>query len=66
MGELAPPPRLVRNVNVLTCYVKRRTGPVSRRQVATSGAVVLFAWRAAHEGQHRGSSSHRCRRLSSG
>lgn len=45
----APTPRLAGWVNALTCYVERWPGPVSRRQVATSGAVMFVTWGAPME-----------------
>ncbi len=49
MGLLAPTPRLAGYVKALTCYGERWPGPISRRQVATSGAVVVVAWGAPME-----------------
>jgi AraC-like DNA-binding protein len=49
MGVLAPWPRLAGCVKALTCYGERWPGPVSRRQVATSGAVLFVTWGAPLE-----------------
>ncbi|MHB1712884.1 MAG: helix-turn-helix domain-containing protein [Acidimicrobiales bacterium] len=49
MGLLAPRPRLAGCVKALTCYGERWPAPVSRRQVATSGAVVFVTWGAPME-----------------
>jgi AraC-like DNA-binding protein len=57
MGVLAPSPRLAGYINALSCYGERWPGPVSRRQVATSGAVVFVTWGAPLEVSLGGSSS---------
>lgn len=44
MGRFAPSPGLAGHVKALTWYAERWPGPVSRRQVATSGAVVFVTW----------------------
>ncbi|MHB8290237.1 MAG: helix-turn-helix domain-containing protein [Acidimicrobiales bacterium] len=44
MGMFAPSPRLAGWVRTLTWYGERWPGPVSRRQVATSGAVLFVTW----------------------
>jgi AraC-like DNA-binding protein len=44
IGLRAPGPRLAGCVKALTCYVERWPGPVSRRQMATSGAVLFVTW----------------------
>ncbi len=49
MGVLAPAPHLAGYVKALTWYDERSPGPVSRRQVATSGAVVFVTWGAPME-----------------
>ncbi|MHB1774088.1 MAG: hypothetical protein ACYCST_20630, partial [Acidimicrobiales bacterium] len=49
MELFAPTPRLARCVKALTCYGERWPGPVSRRQVGTSGAVVFVTWGAPME-----------------
>ncbi|MHB8506944.1 MAG: DUF6597 domain-containing transcriptional factor, partial [Acidimicrobiales bacterium] len=49
MGMFAPSPRLAPWVKALTCYDERWPEPVSRRQVATSGAVVFVTWGAPIE-----------------
>ena len=49
MGVLAPAPDLAGYVKALTWYDERWPGPVSRRQVATSGAVVFVTWGAPME-----------------
>jgi AraC-like DNA-binding protein len=46
MGRFAPSPRLAPWVKALTCYDERWPEPVSRRQVATSGAVLFVTWGA--------------------
>jgi AraC-like DNA-binding protein len=46
MGVLAPSPRLALDVKALTCYGESWPEPVSRRQVATSGAVIFVTWGA--------------------
>lgn len=55
LGLCAPTPRLAGCVNALTCYGESWPGPVSRRQVATSGAVVFVTWGAPLEVLGRGS-----------
>ncbi|MHB8294641.1 MAG: helix-turn-helix domain-containing protein [Acidimicrobiales bacterium] len=57
MGLLAPSPRLAGCVKALTCYGERWPGPVSRRQVATSGAVIFLTRGAPLEVSLGGSSS---------
>ncbi len=49
MGVFAPAPHLAGYVKALTCYEERGPGRVSRRQVATSGAVVFVTWGAPME-----------------
>jgi AraC-like DNA-binding protein len=49
MGLFAPTPRLAGYVKALTCYGERWPAPVSRRHVATSGAVVFVTWGAPME-----------------
>jgi hypothetical protein len=44
MGVRAPGPRLAGCVKALTWYGERWPGPVSRRQAATSGAVLFVTW----------------------
>jgi AraC-like DNA-binding protein len=57
MGVLAPGPRLAGCVKALTWYVERWPGPVSRRQVATSGAVLFVTWGTPLEVSLGGASS---------
>jgi len=57
MGVLAPGPRLAGCVKALTWYVERWPGPVSRRQVATSGAVLFVTWGTPLEVSLGGNSS---------
>jgi AraC-like DNA-binding protein len=49
MSVFAPTPRLAGLVKALTCYSENWPAPVSRRQVATSGAVVFVTWGAPME-----------------
>jgi len=56
-GLLEPGPRLAGCVNALTWYGERWPGPVSRRQVATSGAVLFVTWGMPLEVRLGGSSS---------
>jgi AraC-like DNA-binding protein len=44
IGLRAPGPRLAGCVKALTCYGEHWPGPVSRRQMATSGAVLFVTW----------------------
>jgi len=57
IGMRAPDPRLAGCVKALTCYGERWPGPVSRRQMATSGAVLFVTWGAPLEVSLSGSSS---------
>jgi len=57
MGVLAPGPRLAGCVKALTWYGERWPGPVSRRQVATSGAVLFVTWGTPLEVSLGGNSS---------
>jgi AraC-like DNA-binding protein len=57
VGVLAPGPRLAGCVKALTWYGERWPGPVSRRQVATSGAVVFVTWGTPLEVSLGGTSS---------
>jgi AraC-like DNA-binding protein len=57
MGVLAPGPRLAGCVKALTWYSERWPGPVSRRQVATSGAVLFVTWGTPLEVSLGGNSS---------
>jgi hypothetical protein len=57
MGLFAPTARLAGCVKALTWYGERWAGPVSRRQVATSGAVVFVTWGAPLEVSLGGTSS---------
>jgi AraC-like DNA-binding protein len=57
LGARRPSPRLAGYVKALTCYQERWPGPVSRRQVATSGAVMFVTWDAPLQVTLGGSSS---------
>jgi AraC-like DNA-binding protein len=57
MGLFAPTARLAGCVKALTWYGERWPGPMSRRQVATSGAVVFVTWGAPLEVHLGGTSS---------
>lgn len=49
MDVLTPPPHLAGWVKALTFYGEHWPQPVSRRQVATTGAVVFWTWGAPME-----------------
>jgi len=57
LGMFVPSPRLAGWVKALTWYGERWPGPVSRRQVATSGAVLFVTWGTPLEVSLGGSSS---------
>ena len=57
LALFAPTPRLSGCVQALTCYTESWPGPVSRRQVATSGAVLFVTWGAPLEVSIDGASS---------
>jgi AraC-like DNA-binding protein len=57
MRMCIPTPRLAGCVNALTCYGESWPGPVSRRQVATSGAAVFLTWGTPMKVSLGGSSS---------
>ena len=57
IGLHAPDPHLAGCVKALTWYVERWPGPVSRRQMATSGAVLFVTWGTPLEVSLGGASS---------
>jgi AraC-like DNA-binding protein len=57
LGVLDPSPHLAGYVRALTCYHERWPNAVSRRQAATSGAVIFVTWGAPLEVSIGGSSS---------
>ncbi len=56
MGLRAPMSHLAGCVNALTWYDEESTGPVSRRQAASSGAVLFVTWRSPLEVRLAGTS----------